>query len=66
MLRLRLFQVVKEIYSVSDIELYRILPDPNQLFAHIMGSQDKQIVHAVSDFVWDAFCVCEKMLFDRG
>jgi len=64
-LRCRLLQVVKDILNLSDADIARLLPDSDQLFASVMGSQQKEVICAVSDYLWDAFRMREQVMLDR-
>ena len=62
-LRCRLLQVVKDILNLSDADIARLLPDSDQLFASVMGSQQKEVIDVVSDYLWDAFRMREQLSY---
>ena len=51
--------------NLSDADIARLLPDSDQLFASVMGSQQKEVICAVSDYLWDAFRMREQVMLDR-
>ena len=53
--------------NLSDADIARLLPDSDQLFAsaYVMGSQQKEVICVVSDYLWDAFRMREQVMLDR-
>ena len=64
--RLHMLSIYKEIHKVSDNQLVDMFDDPSQLFASIMSSKKKEVIHSVGDYIWDSHLIREHILLDRS
>ena len=64
--RLHMLSIYKEIHKVSDSQLVDMFDDPSQLFASIMSSKKKEVIHSVGDYIWDSHLIREHILLDRN
>lgn len=62
--RLHLLDVVQDVCKLSEGQMRARLEDRSQLFTSIMQCQDKKIIHAVSDFIWDAYRIREQIMLN--
>ena len=62
----RLWHVVQDVLGVPDNVVHDLGLDRNTvLFARIMQCDDKQVIHGIANFLWDAFKYRETKLLSR-